>query len=125
MSIKKIELSWVVVKDFKKALQFYTDVVGLKVLQIHDEFGWAELSGHEGGATLGIAEFKEEQNDGVLPGDNAVVTLTVESIETATQDMCAKGLKLLGSMIEIPHHVKMQMFIDLDNNKLQLVEQLG
>ncbi len=122
MSIKSIELAWIVVKDLKKAIKFYTETVGLKLMEEHEAFGWAELQGCEGGARLGIAQASSEEP--VQPGSNAVVTLTVESIEEATRDLKKKGAKLMGEMLEVPGHVKMQSMSDVDGNHLQLVQKL-
>lgn len=126
MAINGIELAWISVKDLKKAVKFYTEVVGLKISEMNEEYNWAELSGVKGGTMLGIAqiEAEEENSDAVFPGDNAVVTLTVSNLAESTKEMSAKGMQLHGPMVEVPGHVKMQMFLDLDGNKLQLVEKL-
>lgn len=115
-----MDLSWIVVKDLKKALNFYIEVMGLKLMEVNEEFGWAELQGHEGGARLGIA-----QMDSTLQaGENACVTMTVENIEKALDSLLKKGAELIGEVQEIPGHVKMQMAKDHDGNHLQLVEVL-
>ena len=117
-----IKLSWIVVKDSQSAIQFYTDVVGLKVVQDSKEYGWAELSGPEG-SVLGIAQ--ESLQNPIRVGENAVMTVTVQDIERAREDFLAKGARLLGNIEEIPGHVKMQTFQDSDGNTMQLVEILG
>jgi predicted enzyme related to lactoylglutathione lyase len=121
MSIKNISLAWIVVKDFKSALKFYTEVVGLKLNEVNEQFGWAELSGHDGnGAILGIAQ--QTDMEMIKPGQNAVVTLTVQDINKAKSDLSKKGAKMVGDIVEIPGHVKMQMMVDHDGNHMQLVE---
>ena len=57
---KSMDLVWIVVKDFKKAVKFYTETVGLKLLRNDEKSGWAELQGKEGGAMLGIASEQSE-----------------------------------------------------------------
>ncbi len=123
MHIKSMELAWIVVKDLKKAIKFYTETMGLKLMEQHDAYGWAELQGHEGGARLGIAQANDKES--VQPGSNAVVTLTVESIEEALEGFKKKGVKLLGDVQEVPGHVKMQSVVDSDGNQFQLVEKLA
>jgi catechol 2,3-dioxygenase-like lactoylglutathione lyase family enzyme len=59
MNVKGMYLSWIVVKDIKEAIEFYTKTLGLKLNNYDENYGWAELSGSEGGAILGIAQ----QND--------------------------------------------------------------
>lgn len=121
MHIQSIYLSWIVVKDLKSAVKFYTEVVGLKLLEMHEQFGWAELSGHdEGGCKLGIAQYTPSEP--IAPGSNAVVTLSVPSIAKAREELQKKGVKLIGEIIEIPGHVKLQTLVDSDGNHFQLVE---
>lgn len=116
-----IFLSWIIVKDLSKAIQFYTEVAGLQLKEYHKEFGWAELSGPNG-SSLGIGQ--ENDQDPIRAGENAVVTITVNNIEEAKTHFAKKGAHLIGETIEIPGHVKLQTFIDADGNKLQLVEKL-
>lgn len=123
MNVKSIELAWIVVKDLKQAVKFYTEVVGLKLAVMSEEFGWAELTGHEGGSRLGIAQVQKEQP--IKAGQNAVVTFTVDNLEKAKQDVEKKGGKCVGKIEEIPGHVKLQLVVDSDGNHFQLVEMLG
>lgn len=122
MAIKAINLAWIVVKDLKKAVKFYTEVVGLKLTELDEKYGWAELSGHDGGALLGIAQKCDAEP--MQPGQNAVVTFTVENLDKACLDLSKKGLKKKGDVLEVPGIVKLQMYVDHDNNHFQLVEQL-
>lgn len=116
-----IFLSWIIVKDIKKAIKFYTEVVGLALKEYHEEFGWAELSG-PGGSILGIGQ--EDANSEIKAGDNAVVTIAVANLDEARTHFSSKGATLIGDVIEIPHHVKMQTFIDQDGNTMQLVQKI-
>ena len=122
MSIQGINLAWVVVRDIKKAVKFYTEVVGLKLEEMSEEYGWAELSGHAGGIRLGIAQ--QNDRDPIRPGQNAVVTLTVENLTKAAADLTKKGVKTVGEVVEVPNMVKLQMIVDQDGNHFQLVEML-
>lgn len=125
MRAKTMGLAWITVNDFKKAIQFYTEVVGLKLVEMHEEWGWAELEGHEGGARLGIAQ---HQPDGcphpVQPGQNAVLSFTVDNVDQARKDLEKKGATLIGPIEEVPGHVKMQLVRDVDGNYLNVVECL-
>ncbi|MDE3045866.1 MAG: VOC family protein [Verrucomicrobiota bacterium] len=123
MSIKGLNLAWIVVNDLKKAVGFYTDVVGLKLEELNEQFGWAELSGSEGGARLGIAQ--QNEREAIQPGQNAVVTMTVENLVAAKERLIKKGAKVVGEVVEVPGMVKLQMVKDGDNNHFQLVEMLG
>ena len=91
MSIKSMDLVWIVVKDLKKAIKFYTETVGLKLMVSEESFGWAELQGHSGGTRLGICQV---QPDGEFKaGQNAVMTLTVEDVEKAKKRCRKKALR--------------------------------
>lgn len=118
------DLSWIVVSDLKKAIKFFTETVGLKILNVSEEFGWAELGGETGGAVVGLAQENLEEDEGFVAGSNAVITLTVENAEKAAEELEKNGVQLIGEMMEIPGHVKMQLFKDPDGNLLQIVEKL-
>ncbi len=121
MHAKSFDLAWITVKDLKQAIKFYTEVVGLKVMVLSEEYGWAELQGHEGGARLGIGQMRKESD---LQIRNAVPTFTVDDLEKAKEELEKKGAKCHGPIEEIPGHVKMQMVIDNDGNHMQLVQIL-
>ncbi len=123
MTTKSIDLSWVVVKDLTKAVKFYTEVLGLELKEMNETFGWAELQATGGGSRLGIAQNNDFSPVG--PGSNAVVTFTVEDIERAKSEMEKKGVEMVDEIMEIPTVVKLQLFVDTDGNKGQLVELLG
>lgn len=122
MKVDTLGLAWIVVKDLKQAVKFYTDVIGLKLMEMHEEFGWAELQGHHGGAILGIAQAKSEEQ--WAAGDNACVTFTVANLDEAKNNAVKKGAKCVGDVIEVPGHVRMQMVRDADGNQFQLVQKL-
>lgn len=120
MSIKKMGMSWIVVSDFKKAVDFYTKTLGLKLNEMNEEYGWAEVAAEDGGSLLGIA--KTNDVDAMAPGTNAVVTMSVDNIEEAKKDLQSKNVTMIGDVIEVPGIVKLQTFKDEDGNSLQLVE---
>lgn len=120
MKAKGIQLAWIIVKNLEKAIEFYTKVVGLELKEYHKEFRWAELAGPEG-AILGIGENTEDPTT-IEAGANAVVTISVVDIEQARAHFTKNGAKLVGEVVEIPGHVKMQTFVDVDGNTMQLVQ---
>lgn len=125
MHVNSIQLIWIVVKDFKKAIQFYTQVVGLRITEMNEEWGWAELEGHDGdGMRLGIAQQRTGNQDPIQPGQNAVMTFTVDNLEKANQDLVKQGAQLIGPVEEIPGHVKMQTVKDSEGNHFQLVQHI-
>lgn len=122
MKVQGIHLVWVVVSDIKTAIEFYTKTIGLTLKEFNDEYGWAELSGPDG-CTLGLAQQNPSEN--MKPGSNAVTTLTVDDLETAKNELIRKKCRLIGETLEVPGHVKMQTFADVDGNMLQLCQLLA
>lgn len=116
-----MNLSWVVVKDIEKAIEFYTKVMGLKLAEFSKEHNWAEFEGHDGGPRLGACQ----PYMGEKPGQNAVVTLDVDDIVAAKKELQAKGVECLGDIVEVPGHVKMQTIQDKDGNTFQIVQMLS
>jgi predicted enzyme related to lactoylglutathione lyase len=116
------DLSWIVVEDLDRAIHFFTEVVGLKLLYRGDEWGWAELTGHKGGTGLGLALASKEPI--VKAGQNAIMTFTVDDVAHSSSEMAKKGGKLVGSLVEVSGHVNLQFFQDQDGNLFQLVQQL-
>ena len=122
MKPNKIELSWIVVSDLKKAKKFYTEVLGMKVHESCEEYGWLEVQGAKGGALLGIAQASEKED--VKAGSNAVVTITVDNLQSSIDELKKKKVHFIGDILEIPGMVKMITFADSDGNRFQLVENL-
>ncbi len=122
MDIEEIGLSWIVVKDVKRAIDYYTKVVGLKLLEFNEQYGWAELQGSKGGARLGIAQ--ENAQEPVKAGQNAVITFTVDNLEKTKQEMGKKGAHFEGEVLVVPGHIKMQTGLDQDGNRFQICEVL-
>lgn len=125
MSIKRIDLAWITTADIKKAEKFFVDTLGMKLTNKADEWGWLELTGQEGGLTLGIGQARDHSPAYEKPGNNSVVTLSVADIVASKEDLEKKGVKFLGDIIEVPGHVKMATFTDPDNNVFQLVQSLS
>lgn len=121
MDVKGIYLNWIVVSDINASIKFYTEVVGLTLKNFDEKYNWAELAGPDG-SFLGIAEENLEQQ--LKAGVNAIITVTVGNIADAVNEFTKKGVRLLGSIMEVPGHVKLQSFVDQDGNMLQLVEKL-
>lgn len=122
MNAKSTNLAWISVSDFDKALKFYKETLGFKELSVSKEYGWAELQGVDGGGMIGIA--LKDPSGPIQPGNNAVITITVDKIESEIERLKGKSVQLIGDMQEVPGHVKMQLLKDQDGNHLQLVELL-
>lgn len=122
MNIKKIELGWVIVSDFAKSKQFFSETLGLQIAEQSDEHPWMELKAQESEMRIGVGGYCEEYSKDDKPGQNMVLALTVDDIVSAKKELENKGVTFIGDILEIPGNVKMATFKDLDGNKFQLVE---
>ena len=122
MKIKNMSLAWVTVKDFAQAKKFFSETLGLTVSSEVEEYGWMELKAGEDSFLLGAGQCSSQNS--IKPGQNAVLTLTVDDVIAAKNDLEKKGVCFVGEIIEVPGHVKMALFQDPDGNHFQLVEQL-
>lgn len=120
MKIKNIGLAWVSTSNFNDAKKFFTETLGLTVDSGCDDYSWLELRGEEKGMLLGVAGVNDECE--VKPGQNAVVTFTVDDIQASREELVQKGIKV-GEIGEVPGHVKM-CNVYYDGNVYQLVECL-
>lgn len=124
MNVRSFDLAWITVNDLKKAVDFYVNVVGLKVMEINEEYGWAELKGSHGGARVGIAQKQPSGEPFAQPGQNAIMALTVENLDKSIKALVEKGGALVGNTEEVAGHVRMQTLVDLDGNHFQFVQIL-
>lgn len=114
--IKGLDNVYYFVSDVKKAVEFYSGVLGLNVID-QDEH-WASLSLN--GVRLGLHKAKEgEFARSSEKRAGATVTLSVDDIDEAYSFFKAKGLRFLGPISRNPwgSHIS---FSDLDGNHLDL-----
>lgn len=124
MIVKRSDMAWINVNDTSAAKKLFVDILGMKVRAEAPEYGWMELVAKEGGSALGIGKHNPKYSNEVKPGQNAVVTFTVDDIIAAKALLEKNNVKLLGDITEVPGHVKMLFFADADGNKFQLVQLL-
>lgn len=124
MAILRSDLSWITVSDIKKAKKFFVEVVGLELRTDTPEWGWVELVAKDGGSALGIGQYNPQYGKEIKPGENAIVTFTVDDIVKVKAEFEKKNVTLLGDIVEVPGHVKMLFFTDLDGNKFQVCQML-
>lgn len=122
--IKRSDMAWITVNDVAKAKKLFVDILGMQVRADAPEYGWLEVVAKEGGSALGIGQFNPEYGKEVVPGQNAVVTFTVDDILAAKALLEKNNITLLGDITEVPGHVKMLFFTDFDGNKFQIVQLL-
>lgn len=122
--IKRSDMAWITVNDIAKAKKLFVDILGMKVQANAPEYGWMEVVAKDGGSALGIGQFNPEYGKEVQPGQNAVVTFTVDDMVAAKALLEKNNVIILGDVVEVPGHVKMLFFADADGNKFQIVQLL-
>jgi len=121
MKPQGIQMTWVVVHDFNQAKEFFTNTLGLTLVSDAPEYNWAEFSS-PAGTHIGVAG--EAEQCPVKAGSNAVVCITVEDIEEAQKEFEQKGVHIVGTIQEVPGHVKLLLIQDPSGNYYQIVQML-
>ena len=102
-------------KNLERAIEFYRDVLGLKLLLKTEE--WAEFE--IGGQRFALHQIKSSETfQAVSP---AVVSLQTDAIESAIETLKNKGVQFVQEL-QIHSYGKMAVFQDLDGNLLGLYE---
>ncbi|WP_119071102.1 VOC family protein [Rubrobacter indicoceani] len=113
--INSVANVWVPVEDTDRALDFYTNVLGFKVLK--QDGAWAEVDA--GGLNLGL-NGRESGGAGVSGGP--VVTFQPEGgIESAKSELESKGVTFAADISE-HEWGNIATFQDSEGNDLQLYE---
>jgi predicted enzyme related to lactoylglutathione lyase len=109
---------WYNVHDLERTLVFYTEKLGLKVLNHDAGKGQARLATNTKDCFIGFSEAQE-----LVPSTTST-TFEVENIEQAMQTLQHKGVLFNGGIRTIPGLVKLAAFKDPDGHDLMLSEKL-
>jgi catechol 2,3-dioxygenase-like lactoylglutathione lyase family enzyme len=110
------------VRDFERAVRFYTETLGMKLSHRSDELGWAQLT--TGGAELALERDRGEGEDGHdedLVGRFVGISLAVENIMETYETLRARGVEFLRPPAKMPWGGVLAHFRDPDGNVLTLV----
>lgn len=106
------------VSDMKRSIEFYRDVLGLRLLKEGEQWSTFEV----GGLVLGLHSTQGKpllQNvvgeRGIIAG--AQVTLRVDDVHQAYEAFRAKGVQFVSNIIEQPW-ADLAKFVDPDGNRL-------
>ena len=112
----------VFVTDFDRALEFYTDVIGLTAGDTDAEFGYASFTTPaetpRGVAGLSFAIAKTD--DTALTGKHTGIGFITKDIEIDYQRMLAAGVKFETPPTKQPWGGTLALFWDPDNNTFYL-----
>lgn len=105
--------------NVKKAVDWYTQVLGFTHLYTNDEIGWAEVVTEVANVNVGLSEVESPK-----VGAGPVPTFGVKDIDAARAQLEAKHVRFDGQTRTIPGLVKLATFFDLDGNPLMLYQSL-
>jgi predicted enzyme related to lactoylglutathione lyase len=110
----------VFVRDFPRAVAFYTDAVGLTLALRSDELGWAELD--TGAARLALERVAPGDTEGAaLVGRFVGASLAVADIDASYARLRARGVEFVAPPERMPWGGVLAHFRDPDGNLLTLV----
>ena len=109
----------VFVRDFERALRFYTETLGIPLALRSDEFHWAQLA--TGQAQLALERLDPADGEAALLGRFLGVSLAVADVFGTYEALFARGVDFLAPPEEMPWGGVLAHFRDPDGNVLTLV----
>lgn len=114
--IRGLEWTEARVRNYKKTVKFYRDVLGLKLVFEEDDKDFIQFSA--GKSTTYLALLGVPKNSS---SSNFVPTLEVDDIDAAVDRLRTKGVKFITRILEFTH-IRLVEFVDPEGNRLQLFE---
>lgn len=108
------------VTSLDAAIDWYQEVLGMRLLYRRDDIAWAELSTGVERVSVGLS-----QNQAAGGPGGATLTFGVTDIEAAQAALDAADVRQDGGITEIPGMVKLLTFYDPDGNALMFYEDLS
>jgi catechol 2,3-dioxygenase-like lactoylglutathione lyase family enzyme len=118
----------VFVRDWPRAVRFYTETLGIPLAFQSEELGWAQLATGQG--QLALERFTPEETgrlgeatgtDGALVGRFLGVSLAVGDIYAVYEELRAKGVEFLEPPEQMPWGGVLAHLRDPEGNVLTLV----
>lgn len=113
--VNRLDLVFYWVSDMDRAVAFYRDILGLRLLR-REEGNWAEFDA--GGERLALHGVAEGQS--ITPG-GATAVFSVDDLERATAELSAKGVAIAHEG-DVEGYARFASFHDPDDNVFQLIE---
>jgi predicted enzyme related to lactoylglutathione lyase len=113
--LNRLDLVFYWVSDLGRAVNFYHDVLGLRLLR-RDADNWAEFDA--GGRRFALHSATEGQP--VIPG-GATAVFAVEDLDRAKAELARRGVEF-GHEGDVGGYARFASFTDPDGNTVQLIE---
>ena len=107
------------VKDLNISIEWYTKVLGFKVLYKMEEQGWCEMQSPVSKVNVGLSE-----KENLETGGGAILTWGVKDIESSQKLLQNHNTKFDGEILTIPEMAKILTFFDPDGNTLMIAQDL-
>lgn len=108
------------VTSFERSIDWYTGILGMKLLYRMDEIAWCELETSVARVTVGLS-----QVESVPAGGGATLTFGVHDIEAAKATLDAAGVRQDGPIADVPGMVRYLTFFDPDGNALMFYQDMA
>jgi len=118
--LKKITHAEILVSDIERSIEWYRQVLGLRLIHHSHDQRWAEFDTE--GTRLSLYEPRENQRDlRKAIGSHTGVVFGVEDLQAAYKDLAAKGVTFAIPPRKEPWGGEMAVFLDPDGNSLCMV----
>lgn len=118
--LRSVHQVWVPVSDLKTAVEDYVEVLRFDLVRRDDDFGMAELSLPDGGATIVLYEARE--GDEEQPGIRTGAVLATASIYDLHKVLVDEGVDFPIKPMRDSKGRLMARFTDSDGNEFEVVE---
>jgi catechol 2,3-dioxygenase-like lactoylglutathione lyase family enzyme len=115
----RLSIVRVFVRDFERALRFYTGTLGIPLALRSDAYGWAQLA--TGQAQLALERLDPSSGEDALLGRFLGVSLAVADVYASYEELFARGVDFLAPPEPMPWGGVLAHFRDPDGNVLTLV----
>ena len=116
--LRQLDLIFYWVSDMDRAVSFYRDVLGLRLVR-RDEEKWVEFE--SGGRRLALHAVAEGQP--MTPG-GATAVFSVDDLDRAKADLSSRGVRF-GHEGDVAGFARFASFLDSEGNTVQLIEYEG
>lgn len=108
------------VSSLDKAIPWYTDILGMRLLYRRDDLAWCELESDVARVNVGLSQVENAGGPG-----GATLTFGVVDIDAAKGALDAAGVRQDGPILDIPDMVRLLTFFDPDGNTLMFYQDLS
>jgi predicted enzyme related to lactoylglutathione lyase len=116
----KLSFVRIFVRDWPRALEFYSESVGLPVAFASKDLGWAQLDTGECQLALERVAKEADDTDGLV-GRFVGASLSVEDVQATYERLCARGVEFLAPPELQPWGGVLAHFRDPEGNVLTLL----